>query len=631
MQPKQKPKAAPFGTLLGIAPGDVPVFSSDYASADDNELPNRHAYRSYVDGIFMGYKWQCVEFARRWLYVNHGYIFDDVAMAYDIFRLQNVRVVRDNTRLPLKSFRNGSQRHPEPGAMLIWSEGGEFEITGHVAIVTEVHPDRLCLVEQNVTHEVWPEGQAFSRAIPAKITDDGGYWLRCSYGDATILGWVMQTEDDLHADKIVPVDPALFDIELRELPEPNEPARSWLNVANPDEEAYVAMMKDHKLSSQEADRNRYMVLSETAQRELKRATNELHALFMHATDYVLQDEALLAKFNIPPALWPRIRQSWDNRRNQMITGRFDFAMSAKGIKVYEYNCDSASCYMEAGLVQDKWAEYRRCSEGEGSAEELIEELVTAWQHSDVNDVLHIMQDTDLEENYHALFMKKAIESAGIPCKVITGVKGLAWDADGNVVDADGDKICWVWKTWAWETALDQIRDECADDERRLATYSTEQVRSETPRLVDVLLRPGVMVYEPLWTLIPSNKAILPVLWMLFPEHPYLLESHFELTPALQEAGYVSKPIVGRCGANISLYDRESNLMEETHGQFAAQDQIYQALWKLPDISGYRAQVCTFSAAGHFAGSCVRVDSGLVITKDSDLIALRVVDDERLHQ
>ena len=631
MQPKQKPKAAPFGTLLGVAPGDVPVFSSDYASADDNELPNRHAYRSYVDGIFMGYKWQCVEFARRWLYLNQGYIFDDVAMAYDIFRLQNVRVVRDNTRLPLKSFRNGSQRHPEPGAMLIWSEGGEFEITGHVAIVTEVHPDRLCLVEQNVTHEVWPQGQGFSRAIPAKITDDGGYWLRCSYGDATILGWVVQTEDELHAEKIMPVDPALFDIALRELPEPTEPARSWLNVANPDEEAYVAMMKGHKLSSQEADRNRYMVLSETAQRELKRATNELHALFMHATDYVLQDEALLAKFNIPSALWPRIRQSWDNRRNQMITGRFDFAMSAKGIKVYEYNCDSASCYMEAGLVQDKWAEYRHCTEGEGSAEELIEELVTAWQHSDVNDVLHIMQDTDLEESYHALFMKKAIESAGIPCKVITGVKGLAWDSEGNVVDADGDKICWVWKTWAWETALDQIRDECADDERRLANYSTEQVRTAAPRLVDVLLRPGVMVYEPLWTLIPSNKAILPVLWMLFPDHPYLLESHFELTPALQKAGYVSKPIVGRCGANISLYDRESNLMEETHGQFAAQDQIYQALWKLPDVSGYRAQVCTFSTAGHFAGSCMRVDSGLVITKDSDLIALRVVDDERLHQ
>ena len=31
------------------------------------------------------------------------------------------------------------------------------------------------------------------------------------------------------------------------------------------------------------------------------------------------------------------------------------------------------------------------------------------------------------------------------------------------------------------------------------------------RLIDVLLRPEVLVYEPLWTAIPSNKAILPVL------------------------------------------------------------------------------------------------------------------------
>ena len=76
---------------------------------DPRELPDRHSYRSYVDGIYMGYKWQCVEFARRWMYLNKGYIFDDVAMAYDIFRLRSVRVVRNNTHLPLKSFANGSK------------------------------------------------------------------------------------------------------------------------------------------------------------------------------------------------------------------------------------------------------------------------------------------------------------------------------------------------------------------------------------------------------------------------------------------------------------------------------------------------------------------------------------------
>ena len=51
-----------------------------------------------------------VEFARRWLYVNCGYVFDDVAMAYDIFSLHHVTRVADAQLLPLYSFRNGSLR-----------------------------------------------------------------------------------------------------------------------------------------------------------------------------------------------------------------------------------------------------------------------------------------------------------------------------------------------------------------------------------------------------------------------------------------------------------------------------------------------------------------------------------------
>lgn len=118
---------------------------------------------------------------------------------------------------------------------------------------------------------------------------------------------------------------------------------------------------------------------------------------------------------------------------------------------------------------------------------------------------------------------------------------------------------------------------------------------------------------------------MPVLWQLFPNHPYLLNTSFDLTETLQKNGYVSKPIAGRCGFNISLFDGSQELMEETEGRFAHQEQIYQELWKLPNVDGYNAQVCTFSVAGHFAGSCVRVDPTLVITKDSDLMTLRVVD------
>ena len=615
-------RPARFGAVIGIAPGNVPVYSSDYDSADETEFPDRRAFRNYQDGIYLGYKWQCVEFARRWLYQNQRTIFDDVAMAYEIFRLRSVRVVGSDAVLPLRSFRNGSKRLPEPGCLLVWDAGGEFEVTGHVAVVTEVLPHCIRFAEQNVGHRMWPEGRSYAREIKARLTDEGEYWLECSFGDATILGWVIQTGDDEHAERVPEIDPRLFELASAEVERHEQARTSWLNVANPDEAAYVAMMGGHKLTQVDADQYEYFTLSETAHDELERATNELHALFLHATDYVLQDDALLAKFNLPRALWPRIHQSWNNRRNQMITGRLDFSVSARGIKLFEYNADSAACHMECGKVQGKWADHFGCDVGRDPGADLHERLVEAWKESDVDGVLHVMTDRDLEETYHALFMKEALEAAGIECKVLEGLAGLSWDDAGNVLDADGLRIRWVWKTWAWETALDQIRAECEDDDESLPGSRT----SHPPRLVDVLLRRDVMVYEPLWTLIPSNKAILPVLWSLFPNHPYLLNSSFELSDALREKGYVSKPIVGRCGANIRIFDRGEALLEETAGAFEDRQQIYQEFFPLPIIAGYNVQVSTFSAAGTYAGSCLRVDPSLVISGASDNMPLRIVSD-----
>lgn len=617
---------APFGALLGIAPGRVPAYSSDYETADDRLLPNRHAYRSYLDGVYMGYKWQCVEFARRWLYSNHGYIFDDVAMAYEIFRLRSVRRVHDNAVLPLRAFRNGARRRPEPGCLMVWAEGGEFERTGHVAVVTEVFPDRIRIAEQNVHHRVWADGADFAREIPARLTEDGAYWVRCSFTDASILGWVIQTDDDAHAEPLTEQDPRVFNLLPGRLTPQAREREPWLNMANPDEAAYVAMMGGHRLASESVDPHFYVRMSEAAATELKRATDELHALFMHATDYVLQDDRLLERFNIPRAIWPKIHQSWDNRRNQLITGRFDFTLSERGLKVYEYNCDSASCHMECGKVQGRWAQHYGCDDGRDAGERLHRMLLQAWEDSDVNGTLHILLDPNPEETYHALFMREALERAGVRTKLIDSFERLRFDMLGDIVDDDGEPVRWVWKTWAWETALDQIRAECEDDAERLSNYQPGRRSEGSPRLVDVLLRPEVMVYEPLWTLIPSNKAILPILWSLFPDHPYLLETQYELTDSLRRNGYVEKPIVGRCGSNIRMIGADADVIEATSGRFDRHQSIYQGLFRLPVVAGYHVQMTTFSAAGKYAGSAVRIGQSPLITGDSDLVALRIVDD-----
>lgn len=620
------PRSMAFGTLLGVAEGGVCSYSSDYDTASEQDYPNRSAYRSYFDGIYMGYKWQCVEFARRWLYVNRGYIFNDVAMAYEIFNLRSVREISSNKLLPIHAFKNGSTRHPEPGAMLIWDEGGEFEHTGHVAIVSEVLPNCIRIVEQNMDFNPWENGRNYSREIIAKIGEQGDFWLQCSSKDGHILGWMLQTEDQNDAEHTPEIVPELFNLTLAHHDKPAAMGRPWLNLANADEAAYVEMMRGHWLSSVQDDFSDYYNISVSAEDLLETATDELHGMFMHATDYVLQHPELLEGFGFPDAIVPRIKQSWDNRLNQLITSRFDFALSDKGLKVYEYNCDSASCYMEVGKVQGKWAKHLGLKRGRDAGDNLFKSLRDAWKESDLKGKIHVLQDTDQEEDYHALYMQEAIEAAGYQCERVIGLSSLRWNHEGVVVDKNNDPVRYVWKTWAWETALEQLRNEVSAEGEDSFLDKPQWREGEVPKLADVLLRKEVMVYEPLWTLIPSNKAILPILWSLFPNHPWLLETSQELSDELKHKGYVAKPIVGRCGANIKLVDENNQVLAKKDGNFGERAYIYQQLWPLPKIGKYYVQICTFTAAGNYAGSGVRVDPSMIIGKDSDCMALRIQQD-----
>lgn len=615
----------PFGTLLGYAPGGVAIYSSDYTSADKNQYADDASFRSYIGHEYMGYKWQCVEFARRFLYLNYGVVFTDVGMAYEIFALRVLRRVVDEALLPLQAFANGSKKAPVAGALLIWQEGGIFKRTGHVAIITEVFADKVRVVEQNVWHHHLPSGQQWTRELPLTLINDE-YHLQDTYDDTEILGWMIQTDDTTYS-LPQPTTPIKYrSIHCASVANNGQFTGKWLNENEALDKAYV-IANGHTVNND--DPYQYFVMSECAEQELIRATNELHLMYLHATDKVLKDDSLLRNFNVPEILWPRIRLSWKKRRYQMITGRLDFCMDERGLKVYEYNADSASCHTETGWILQKWAEQAGLNIGTNPGDGLLDALTGAWKHSDAKSYVHLMQDTDAEESYHALFMQKALSQAGFNSKILHGLDDLHWDSHGRLVDSDNNKVKCVWKTWAWETVLEQLREE---SESQIAA---PPIRTGHPdnnvRLIDVLLRPEILVFEPLWTVIPSNKAILPVLWSLFPNHRYLLESTFELNDNLIKNGYAVKPIAGRCGNNIELVNSKEQILDKTHGRFAQQENIYQQLWCLPKIVDKYVQVCTFTVAGHYGGACTRSDRSLVIKGESDMEPLRVVSDEEFIQ
>ncbi|SQB37623.1 bifunctional glutathionylspermidine amidase/glutathionylspermidine synthetase [Citrobacter koseri] len=56
-----------------------------------------------------------------------------------------------------------------------------------------------------------------------------------------------------------------------------------------------------------------------------------------------------------------------------------FCMDERGLKVYEYNADSASCHTEAGLILERWPKRATPGRGHNPAEGLINELAGAWE------------------------------------------------------------------------------------------------------------------------------------------------------------------------------------------------------------------------------------------------------------
>lgn len=88
--------------------------------------------------------------------------------------------------------------------------------------------------------------------------------------------------------------------------------------------------------------------------------------------------------------------------------------------------------------------------------------------------------------------------------------------------------------------------------------------------------------EPWWKLILGNKALLPLLWSLYPNHPNLLPAYYDdPRKVLDNTGYknevtkknnkwISKPLFGREGLGLLTSDNYTNFeafMRASEGNF----------------------------------------------------------------
>jgi glutathionylspermidine synthase len=140
---------------------------------------------------------------------------------------------------------------------------------------------------------------------------------------------------------------------------------------------------------------------------------------------------------------------------------------------------------------------------------------------------------DEEEMMTALYMKKVITEAGIESKLCTLPNGLCWK-DSNIVDQDGQIVKIVWKLWNWKRIFQDYLYPYRDNEEEQNGW-----RYQHPCLSDILLNDQIRIIEPIWKSITSYSAFLPVLYMMFPDHPNILQEQWILPEDSQPVPFLN--------------------------------------------------------------------------------------------
>jgi len=160
-------------------------FSANLKDSRYFNVPEKQRFSANLKQIFTGIKWQCVEYARRYLILNHNITFQEIDNAYDIFALDYFNSIIDNSLIPIRKISNNSNIPFHVGSLLIWSKDFNKYLTGHVAVITEMnislanHNNYITISEQNF------DNVNFKRNLKVTVTN-GKIFIH----DKNILGWI---------------------------------------------------------------------------------------------------------------------------------------------------------------------------------------------------------------------------------------------------------------------------------------------------------------------------------------------------------------------------------------------------------------------------------------------------------
>ncbi|EBL9902783.1 glutathionylspermidine synthase family protein [Salmonella enterica subsp. enterica serovar Havana] len=329
--------------------------------------------------------------------------------------------------------------------------------------------------------------------------------------------------------------------------------------------------------------------------KLEDVTAELHQMCLKVVERVIASDELMTKFRIPKHTWGFVRQSWQTQQPSLYS-RLDLAWDGIGEpKLLENNADTPTSLYEAAFFQWIWLEDQinagNLPEGSDQFNSLQEKLIERFAELREQygfQLLHLTCCRDTVEDRGTIqYLQDCAAEAEIATEFLY-IDDIGLGEKGQFTDLQDQVIANLFKLYPWEFMLREM-------------FST--------KLEDA----GVRWLEPAWKSIISNKALLPLLWEMFPDHPNLLPAYFAEDEHPQMDKYVVKPIFSREGANVSIIENGKTI-ESVEGPYGEEGMILQQFYPLPKFGDSYTLIGSWLINDQPAGIGIREDRAL-ITQD----------------
>ncbi|MFC7439983.1 glutathionylspermidine synthase family protein [Laceyella putida] len=325
-------------------------------------------------------------------------------------------------------------------------------------------------------------------------------------------------------------------------------------------------------------------ISESFRRELAFATERLGQIFAKTVRIIQEgSDALLRELGIPDAAWRAVRHPIMPSMPTLI-GRFDFAHTPQGLKMLEFNSDTPTCVVEAfhvnGLVCEALG-YADPNQGEHHRlRQAFQELLEGyrqWGYSTERIVFSAL-DWHVED---AGTTKYLLQQSGLEA-VFAPLSSLAVKGDRLYVLAGetASPVDVLYRLHALEIL--------ADDQ-------DEQGYPTGKHLLKLVADKRLALINPPGAILSQTKALQALIWNLSDSqvfytaeereciHRYMLPTYVD-NPFHGKRAYVTKPIFGREGGAVTLYDQTGATIARDHEElYWEQMMIYQELAEMEKV------------------------------------------------